>query len=144
MVKVGTSRAAKAPSTRRWNTVILTLKAPERNPESIINLTFSVALSVLPNIHPASAPLVYGISEGLKFVNDVNKNGLEEASKHEAISLTTSFVAPYISQNLWNIVQSKADPAVINTPFGSLAELAFKKTMNQIMAKGADALMEEI
>ena len=140
---MGTSRAAKAPATRKWNNVIGTLKAPVRNAETVTNVAFSVAMSTLPTISPVSTPIFFGISEGLRFALDVRERGLEEAAKREAIRISERYVIPSISAGLWDIISTKMDPEFSNSPFGRLAELAFKKTMNQVMSKGARALTKE-
>jgi small nuclear ribonucleoprotein (snRNP)-like protein len=143
MVIMGTSRAAKAPPTRKWNTVIGTLKSPDRTANTVLNTTFSVAIKALPTIALVSTPVVVGISEGLRFALDVKDRGLEEAAKREAIHISETYVIPSISDGLWNIVYSRMNPQFANSPFGRLAEVAFKKTMNQIMTKGAEALAGE-
>jgi len=140
---VGTSRAARAPATRKWNNVIGTLKAPVRNAETVTNVAFSVAMSVLPTISPVSTPIFFGITEGLRFALDVRDRGLEPAARREAIRISERYVIPSISEGLWNIASSKMDLEFSCSPFGRLAELAFKKTMNQVMSKGARALIEE-
>lgn len=142
MVSMGTSRAVRAPPTRKWNNVIGTLKSPVRNAETVTNVTFSVALSTLSTISPVSTPIFFGISEGLRFALDVKDRGLEEAAKREAIRISEQYVIPSISAGLWNVVSCKMDQEFSNSPFGRLAEDAFKKTMNQIMSKGARALVE--
>lgn len=141
---MGTSRAAKAPPTRKWNNVIGTLKSPERNANTVVNVTFSVAMGVMPSIAPISTPIVFGISEGLRFALDVKDRGLEEAIRREAIHISETYVIPSIADGLWNIASDKMSPGFSNSPFGRLAEIAFKKTMNQIMSMGAEALVEEV
>jgi hypothetical protein len=107
---MGTSRAAKAPATRKWNAVIGTLKAPERNANAVLNVAFSVALNTLPSIGPVSAPIVFGVSEGLRFAIDVRESGLDSAARREAIRISEQFVVPSISSGLWDVVSSKIDP----------------------------------
>jgi len=143
MVSMGTSRAAKAPPTRKWNNVIGALKAPERNANAVLNVAFSVAISTLPTISPVSAPIAFGVSEGLRFAFDVRERGLDTAVRREAIRVSERYVVPSISNGLWEIASSKMDPKFSNSPFGRLAEVAFKKTMNQVMSKGAEALAKE-
>jgi hypothetical protein len=142
MVIMGTSRAAKAPPTRKWNTVIGSLKSPDRSASTIINVAFSVAMSTI-SIVPVSTPIIVGISEGLRFALDVKDRGLEDAIKREAVRISETYVIPSISDGLWNIASDKMGPSFSNSPFGRLAEIAFKKTMNQIMSKGAEAWEEE-
>jgi hypothetical protein len=139
---MGTSRAAKAPPTRRWNNVIGTLKAPERNASTVLNLAFSVAVPTLGVISPVSVPIAFGISEGLRFAVDVNEMGFDKAVAREALRVSKHYVVPSVSNELWVLASSKMDPEFSNSAFGRLAEVAFKKTMNQIMLKGADALTD--
>ena len=142
-MSMGTSRAAKAPATRKWNAVIGSLAAPERNASTVVNMAFSVALNTLPTISPVSAPIVFGVSEGLRFALDVRESGLDSAVKREAIRVSERYVVSSISSGLWDVASSKMDPKFSNSPFGRLAEVAFKKTMNQVMSKGAEALAKE-
>ncbi len=139
---MGTSRAARAPPTKKWNNVIGTLMASERTAGSVLNVTFSVAMSTLPTVIPVSTPIIFGISEGLRFALYVKNRGLDEAVKREALHISDQYVIPSISDGLWNVALSKMDPSLSSTPFGRLAEVAFKKTMNQVMSKGAKALVE--
>ncbi len=141
---MGTSRAAQAPRTRKWNNVIGTLAAPERSANTVLNVAFSVAITTLPTISPVSAPIVFGVSEGLRFAIDVKERGIERAIARDAIRVSERYVVPSISNGLWEIASSKMDPKFSNSPFGRLAEVAFKKTMNQVMSKGADALAKEL
>jgi len=139
---MGTSRAARAPPTRKWSNVIASLRSPERNATTIINTTFSVAMSTLELVSPVSVPIFYAASEGLRFALNVRNLGMDDAIRHEAIQVAERFVVPSISNGLWQLVSSKIDPKFANSPFGKLAESAFKKTMNEIMAKGIEALEE--
>ena len=143
MVKVGTSRAAKAPRTTKWNKVIDTLRSPERSAETVFGVTFSVAMNAMATLNPVSVPIFYGISEGLRFVIDVKERGLDAATKSEAIRISATWVVPSISAGLWDMASSKMDKDFLSSPFGRLAELAFKKTMNQIATKGVQALVKE-
>jgi hypothetical protein len=140
MVIMGTSRAAKAPPTKKWNNVIASLKAPERNANTVLNVAFEVAINTLPTTSPVSVPIAFGVSEGLRFAVDVRESGLDRAVRRGAIRVSERYVVPSISGGLWDIALSKMDPKFSNSPFGRLAEIAFKKTMNQIMSKGAEAL----
>lgn len=80
---------------------------------------------------------------GLRFALDVRESGLDSAVKREAIRVSERYVVPSISSGLWDVAVSKMDPKFSNSPFGRLAEAAFKKTMNQVMSKGAEALAKE-
>jgi len=140
---MGTSRAAKAPRTTKWNQVIGSLKTPERNAATIVDITFSVAIHTMPVVNPVAVPIVYGISEGLRFAADVRERGIDVAVKREALRLSDRYVVPSISNSLWDVAASRMDRKLTNSPFGRLAEQAFKKTMNQVLSKGAKALVEE-
>jgi hypothetical protein len=138
---VGTSHAAPSPNTVKWGAVIGSLKNPERTASTVLRATVSATLPLLP-VGYATVPAVYAAFECFKFVNAVQEKGLEEAVKKEALQLSAKYLVPSISNGLWNLVRSKLDPEFINTPFGKLAEVAFKKTMNAILSKGVRALEE--
>ena len=140
---MGTSRAAKAPRTTKWNQVIGSLKAPERNAATVADITFSVAIHALPAVDPVVVPIVHGISEGLRFAADVKEHGIDVAVEREALKLSDRYVVPSISNSLWNVAASRMDPKFTNSPFGRLAEQAFKTTMNQVLSKGTKALVED-
>jgi hypothetical protein len=140
---MGTSRATQAPRTTKRNQVISSLKAPERNAAAVVDITFSVAIHTLPTVNPVAVPIVYGISEGLRFADDVKKRGIDVAVKKEALRLSDQYVVPSISNSLWDVAASRMDPKFTNSSFGRLAEQAFKKTMNQVLSKGAKARVEE-
>jgi len=140
---MGTSRAAKAPPTTRWNQVIGTLKAPERDAATVAEVTFSVAMYALPSVTPVAIPIAYGISEGLRFAADVREDGIDAAIKKGGLRLVVRYLAPSISNSLWDIAASRMDARFVASPFGRLAELAFKKTMNQVLSRGAKAFEEE-
>jgi hypothetical protein len=140
---MGTSRAAQAPPSRKWNNVIGTLKNPDRNANAVLNVAFSVAVNAMSSINPLAAPIAFGVSEGLRFTLDVRDRGIEHAAKQEAVRIAGNYVAPTISNDLWNVAASKMDPSISNSAFGRLAEIAFKKTMTQVMTKGASALVAE-
>ena len=137
---MGTSHAAKAPPTRKWSNVIASLRAPERNAATTVNTTFSVAMGTLKLVHPVSAPIFYAASEGLRFALDVKERGIDYAIKHEEIRVAERFFIPGVSDALWQLVTCKIDPRLVNSAFGKLTESAFKKTMNEIMTKGVEAL----
>ena len=119
------------------------MTAPERSANTVLNVAFSVAINTLPTISPVSSPIVFGVSEGLRFALDVRERGLDEAIRHEAIRVSERYVVPSISNGLWDVASSKMNAKFSNSPFGRLAEVAFKKTMNQVMSKGAEALAKE-
>ena len=99
-------------------------------------------LKIVRPVSPVSTPIFYAASEGIRFALDVKDRGMDYAIKHEAIRVSERFVIPSISDCLWQLVSSKMDLGYAYTPFGRLAELAFKKTMNEIMTKGLQALEE--
>src|SRR5881397_2047652 len=109
MVNMGTSRAAQAPRTRKWNNVTGTLAAPERSANTVLNVAFSVAITTLPTISLVSAPIIFGVSEGLRFAIDVKERGIERAIAREAIRVSERYVVPSISNGLWDIASSKMD-----------------------------------
>ena len=138
---MGTSHAAPSPNTKKWSAVIGSLRSPERIASTVLSATVSAALPLVP-IGYVAAPAVYAAYGCFKFVTDVQERGLQEAIKKEAIQISAKYLVPSISNGLWSLAQSKLDPEFANTPFGKLAEVAFKKTMNAILSKGVQALEE--
>lgn len=136
---MGTSQVARAPPTKKWKKV--TSAMLERNASSIINTAMKIALPLVPAGH-ISIPAFYAVSEGIRFAIAVKNRGLERAAKREGIRLAERFVAAGVSDALWHLATSKVDNRLVNSPFGRLAEGAFKKTVNAIVRKGANALEE--
>jgi len=91
----------------------------------------------------ATVPAVYCAYECLKFASDVQKEGLEATIKKESIQTSLKFFVPSISNGLWNLTASKLGAEFTNTPFGKLAEVAFKKTINTILTQGIQAFEEQ-
>lgn len=138
---MGTSHAAASPNTKKWSAVIGSLKNPERTASTVLGATISATLPLVP-VGYISAPAVYAAYECFRFVTSVQERGLEDTIRREAIQISIKYLAPSISNGLWRIAQSKLDPEFTNTPFGKLTEIAFKKSMNAILAKGIRALEE--
>lgn len=139
---MGTSHASPSPNTKTWGArVIGSLKNPERTASTVLSATMSTTLPLVPMGYVA-APAVYAAYECFRFVTDVQQEGLQKAVRKEAIQISTKYFIPSISNGLWSLAQSKLDPEFANTPFGKLAEMAFKKTMNAILSKGIQALEE--
>jgi hypothetical protein len=139
---MGTSHAAPSPKTKKWGArVIGSLKNPERTASTVLSATISTTLPLVPMGY-VTAPVVYAAYECFRFVTDVQQEGLQKAVRKEAIQISTKYLVPSISNGLWSLAQSKLDPEFANTPFGKLAEMAFKKTMNAILSKGVQALEE--
>jgi len=139
VVRTGTSRAAKAPPSRKWNNVIATLKATDRNAASVLNVSFGVAVKTLPTIDLLARPILYGISTGLRFVGDTKQQGMSSAVATREIPINERYAAPSIANGLWNIASFEMAIESANSSFGRLAERAFKNTLNYLMSKGSPA-----
>jgi len=139
---MGTSHAAASPNTVKWSAVTGSLKNPDRSASTVINATFLATLPLLPAGY-VTLPAVYSAYECFKFASGVQKDGLEATVKKEAIQVSVKFLVPSISNGLWNLTASKLGVEFTNTPFGKLAEVAFKKTMNTILSNGIRALEEQ-
>ncbi len=140
---MGTSKAVRAPPTRKWNAVLGALDAPIRDTDFIANATLSIAIGCLSNTSPVNAPLIFGMAEGVRFLSDVNEYGINEATERGALRVVSNYLIPSLSDALWSEVLSNVDSEHVNSPFSRLAETAFKKTLNQIMIKGVEAYVEE-
>jgi hypothetical protein len=138
---MGTSHAAPQPKTVAWQKVLGSLRSPARNPATVLSATLTAALPLLPGLQGVY-PITYAMAEGVRFIIDVDKRGLSFAVRKEAERLSDKFLIPSISDGLWNELERRADPRFVSGPYGTLAEIAFKKTLSSIMEKGAQALLE--
>ena len=128
-----------APNRKSWKKVAGSIRSPIRNPSTIADATFSVAVQVIPAGF-VSAPILYGTYEGIRFVLLVREQGLEKAVEKTAVRISEKYFIPSLSQSLWDLASSKIDTKYVNSPFGKMAEIAFKKTLNSVMIKGVKAL----
>lgn len=136
---MGTSQANRVPRTKPFKKVAASLRSPVRNPASIAQLTLSAALDYIPSGY-AGSPVIFAAAEGIRFAVLVKKEGFESAVRKEAIHITKNFIAPSVSHELWKAAASRLGPEFAGSPYGQLAERAFKKTISSIIAKGAEAL----
>lgn len=138
---MGTSRAARAPTTVRWAKVSGSLRSPERNAETVLVATLSAVIPWIPPGHTIQ-PVIAAAAEGIKFALEVKEKGLSQAVRSEMIHLPERFIAFGISEGLWKVAAASVPPQFIDTPYGRLAEIAFKKTMSSILVKGTKSMEE--
>lgn len=138
---MGTSHAAKSPSIVRWAKVSGSLMSPVRNAETVLGATLSAVIPWIPSGY-AIQPMIVAAVEGMNFALKVKEQGLNQALKSEMIDLPERLVEFSISNSLWRIIISNTPPQFVNTPYGRLAEIAFKKTMSSILVKGIKAMEE--
>lgn len=138
---MGTSQAARLPITRKTRKIPASLRNPERNAETVVNAVVSAALPALSG-GIASEPAFYAITEGIQFALDARKHGIAQAAERSAIRISEKYVAPSIAKGLWDIVESRMDAQLSGSPYGRLAESAFRKTVSSIVTKGAEAISE--
>lgn len=136
---MGTSRSNIVPSTSAFKKVAGSLRSPVRNPSTVAQLTLSAALDYIP-VGYAGSPVVFAAAEGIRFATLAKKEGFESAVKKEAIHIVKNLIAPSVSHELWKAAASRLGPKFASSPYGQLAEKAFKKTVSAIIAKGAEAL----
>lgn len=140
---MGTSQAARAPTTRKWKNVPASLRNPNRNPATVTNAVLAATGPALMTAGVATNPFFYAAYQGIRFAIDVRQHGLEVAARNTAIRVVDEYVGPSIARGLWDAASSHVDPEIANSPFGKLAETAFKKTMSSVISKGIDAMVEE-
>lgn len=138
---MGTSHAAKAPTTVRWAKVSGSLMSPQRNAGTVLGATLSAVLPWIP-LGYTTAPIISAVAEGIKFALLARKIGFEEAAKSQGISYAEKFAAFAVSEGMWKIATVSVPSQFINSPYGRIAEIAFKKTMNSILIKGIKAMEE--
>jgi hypothetical protein len=140
--RMGTSSCRQAPTSGTWKHVVDDLSDGAKKAAPIVDTTLKTVLPMLPD-GSLKAPAYYGATEGVRFLLDVKKYGLEEAAKREGVRLTRDVVAPRISGALWSKVAEKA-PGLANSPMGAYAERAFKTTMNDIITRGVEAGVDRL
>jgi hypothetical protein len=136
---MGTSSAAPAPRKKGWKVVASELGNKNSNVFNLVNIAASTVLPQLPPLQMASIVLL-GIKSGINFIENVEKNGLNETIKKESLKVSMSFVASSISNSLWELTSSKLEMGDKNTPISRIAEIAFKKTTAGIISRGAEEL----
>ncbi len=96
-------------------------------------------IPVLPN-GSAKLPSYEAIRYGGKFLWDVKKHGVKEATKN----FTKSYVGGKIAYGVTNAVVEQASDAILdsgaNKALANSAEEALSETISSIVLKGADAL----
>lgn len=139
---MGTSQAARIPTTKKFNKVPSSLRSPARNPSTVVDAVVSAAIPMLPG-GAVGAPVYYAAYEGMRFIYEVQQHGFEKAVERTAVRISEKYLAPSVAKGLWDVVASNVDPKLANSPYGRLAETAFKKTVSSIVAKGVAAMVEE-
>jgi len=139
---MGTSSCRRVPRSNAWKHVVDDLSEGAEKAAPIVDSAIKTVLPMLPN-GSAKTPMYYAGTEGLRFLMDVDKYGFEEAVKREGVRLTRELVAPRTSDALWSKVSEK-DPGLANSPMGTYAERAFKKTMNDIITRGVEAGIDRL
>lgn len=138
---MGTSHAAKAPTTVRWSKVSGSLMSPERNAGTVLGATLSAVLPWIPAGYTV-VPIISAVTEGIKFALLAREKGFIEAAKSQGISYVEEFSAFAVSEGMWRIATTSVPPQFINSPYGRIAEIAFKKTLNSVLIKGIKAMEE--
>jgi len=139
---MGTSHAAAAPKRVGWKKVAASIRSPLRNSDTIVEQGFSVIVDVVPD-NFIREPVIFAISEGTKFVSAAKDKGLEQAFQSESLQVSEKYPTVSAAHEIWKLASSKADPRTINSPFGMLAEAAFKKTF-LFMMEGDPYLVQKI
>jgi len=139
---MGTSRAANAPTTKKWNKVPSALHSPSRNASTIVDAVVSATIPMVPT-SSISTPAFYAAYEGVHFISEVRKHGFDKAVERTAIRVSEKYIAPSIAKGVWDVAASKIDPKFVSSPYGRLAEVAFRRTISSIVSKGIKAMEEE-
>lgn len=120
-----------------------TTRPPSGRAEAVVNAALSAAMSTVSETNPMSVPVVFCALEGIRFISDVQERGLETALRREATRTSGRYVSASISDGLWRVVSLKMDPRFVNSPSGRLTKVAFEETIDQVMSRGARALVTE-
>lgn len=136
---MGTSRSNRLPRTKAFKKLAGSLRSPVRDPSVITQFALSAAIDYIP-ITYASSPLLFAAVEGIEFASLTKEVGFEAALKEFKGYIIKNYIGASISLTLWKSVISRSDPKYMSSPYGRLAEIAFKKTYSSIIKKGAKAL----
>lgn len=139
---MGTSQAASLPKTRRMNKIPASLRNPERNASTVVDAVASAAIPALTG-GIISEPAICAAIEGVRFAVDAKEHGINEAARNAAVRIAEKYVGPSIAQGLWDVASSQMNPQFANSPYGRLAENAFKKTVSTVISKGVQAMVDE-
>lgn len=142
-MKTGTSGSNTVPRTKGFKKVAGSLSAPTRIPRKIAEFALSAALGFIPSGF-VGLPVIYAASEGIRFVQLTKEEGIEAAIKLQAIEITLNYLVPSVSHELWKATATKLGPEFAGSPYGLIAEKAFKKTVSTVLSKGVKALEEEL
>jgi len=140
---MGTSGSNTVPTTKGFKKVAGSLRAPFRIPANILQFTLSAAIGFIPSGF-VGFPVVLAASEGISFVKLTKEKGLESAITIKALEISTNYIVPSVSHELWKVTSNKLGPEFAGSPYGQIAEKAFKKTFSSILSKGVKALEEEL
>jgi hypothetical protein len=138
---MGTSQAVRLPKTQRMRKIPASLRNPELNASTVVDAVASAAIPALSG-GLVSEPVVHAAIEGVRFALEVKEHGLNQAVERTAIRLSEKYVVPSIAKGLWDVASSQMDPQVASSPYGRLAEVAFKKTVSTVASKGIKAMVE--
>lgn len=115
--------------------------SPQRNAGTVLGATLSAVLPWIPAGYTV-APIISAVAQGIKFALLAREKGFSEAAKSQGISFVEKFAAFAVSEGVWKIATASVPPQFINSPYGRIAEIAFKKTMSSILIKGIKAMEE--
>lgn len=138
---MGTSHAAKAPTTVSWSKVSGSLMSPQRNAGTVLGATLSAVLPWIP-VGYTVEPIIAIVAEGIKFALLAKEKGFSQAAKSQGISFAEKFATFAVSEGVWKIATANIPHEFVNSPYGRIAEIAFKKTMNSVLIKGIKAMEE--
>jgi hypothetical protein len=136
---MGTSHAASAPKRKSWDRVASAMRSPIRNASTITDAALNVAFDVIPKGFIGN-PIAGGTNAGMKFLSSVEKSGFKETVEKDSIAVSEKFMPSRLSNSLWIKASSQVESKYINTPFGKIAEIAFKKSVSSVVTKGSKAL----
>jgi len=111
------------------------------NAAPVIDSVMRFFLPLLPN-GSVKTPVYCAASELIRFAYAIQEQGLEKAAVSTGIRITKEYLIPQVANAAWNHVDSYLVKNNLQYPTNKYAEMAFKRTLIEVMNKGVDAIAE--
>lgn len=115
------------------------LRDKDHNSVEIVDNVIRTFLPFLPNGN-VKTPVYCAASELIRYAYMIQEKGVEKATVSMGVRLTKEYVIPYVANAAWDQVNNHLLENNLTYPANRYAEKAFKRTIIEIMNKGADAI----
>jgi len=112
-----------------------------QNAATILDNVMRTFLPLLPN-GSVKTPVYIGASELVRYAILIQEQGLENATVSMGVRVAKEYIIPHVANAAWDNVNSNLVKNNLPYPTNKYAEMAFKKTLVEVMNKGVDAIEE--